>query len=94
MKHGIHLAEKIDSCGRSRVPVGAQLPHELAVISIVAIVALRAAPEDARWRLALFVDVVDDDGGLEAFPVFALHAFKETERHGEFDVVAVGCFFC
>lgn len=70
-----------------------RLPHKLSVVGVVVIVALRAAPEDAGGGLALFVDVVDDDGGLQALPVFALYAFKETKWHGKFDIVTVGCFF-
>ena len=35
---------------------------------------------------------MDNDGGLQAFPIFALGTLEEAERDGEFDVVAVGRF--
>ena len=52
------------------------LSHELAIVGVLTAVILGAAPEDADSRLALFVDIVHDDGYLEALPVFSLSLLK------------------
>ena len=52
------------------------LSHELAIVGVLTAVILGAAPEDADSGLALFVDIVHDDGYLEALPVFSLSLLK------------------